>query len=211
MDVKIAIAIFATVVCSYATMAQSDPMQETLEVTGVEDILKITIFDPGISYEKRIARLHTISGRAELNTSIELGYSDAIGKTSRVYFDPGLVVNYRYYYNLTRRFNKERNTLHNNGNFFGVMAATHVTKQPLSNNYYEDKRRLYNTVLAIWGLQRNYGKRFSLEFTTGFGYGFAKSTFAGDITGQKTNVGEALLLVDINLGFWLNKRSPRGG
>jgi hypothetical protein len=71
----------------------------------------------------------------------------------------------------------------------------------------EINRRACNTVGVVWGFQRNYRKRFSLDLNLGLGYLFSTATVL-DNTGQtvRENLGEFTTLGQLTLGFWLNKR-----
>ena len=60
---------------------------------------------------------------------------------------------------------------------------------------------------GLWGLQRNYSNRFSLDFNVGVGYLFTKEkeiNNLGNIISK--NISQSTLLGHLNLGFWLNKR-----
>jgi len=67
--------------------------------TDIRDVTKLNFFDPGISYEKRIGKLQSLTAQAFLSTSIYIGYSDALGNTSGIDVYPALSLQYRYYYN----------------------------------------------------------------------------------------------------------------
>ena len=64
-----------------------------------------------------------------------------------------------------------------------------------------------NTVGLAWGLQRNYEKRFSLDMSFGLGYYFTRGTFQDDSGATFTkNYGEFTPVINVDLGFWLNKK-----
>jgi hypothetical protein len=54
------------------------------QLTGeadITDVTKVTFFNPGVSYEKRIGKFQSLYAQAFLNTSFALGFSDALGST----------------------------------------------------------------------------------------------------------------------------------
>ena len=96
----------------------------------------------------------------------------------------------------------------NSLNYLSPTFKTIFSKNRISSSHYvEEFRRPINTVGVVWGMQRNYNNRFSLDFNVGLGYLFPTATFT-DNTGQeiKGNVSKLSSLGQLNLGFWLNKR-----
>lgn len=177
--------------------------------TDIVDITKVSFFNPGFSYEKRIGKFQSILGQALLSTSISIGYSSSLGNTSSISVDPALYFQYRYYYNYERRQEKGKSTEMNSSNYLSPTFRTIFSKNRISTSHYsEDYRRPINTVGVVWGMQRNYNNRFSLDFNVGLGCLFTTATFS-DNTGRiiKGNVSKLSSLGQLNLGFWLNKRN----
>ncbi len=180
--------------------------QEKLQ-TNIVNITKVTFLNPGISYENKVGKFQSIVGQAFMNTSFSIGYSSSLGNTSSISFDPALSIQYRYYYNYDRRENKGLRTEMNSLNYLSPTFETIFSKNRIDNAHYiENKRRPINTIGAVWGIQRNYKKRFSLDFNIGLGYLFTTATLPGN-TGQtvKEQVGEFSTLGQLNVGFWLNQ------
>jgi len=181
--------------------------QEKMQ-TDITNITKVTFLDIGISYEKKVAKFQSILGQAFMNTSISIGYSSSLGNTSSIKFDPALSLQYRYYYNYNRRQKKGKRTEMNSLNYLSPTFVTILTKKRISMSHYvENNRRPINTVGVVWGIQRNYNKRFSLDFNLGLGYLFTTASLP-DNTGQtiKENIERFSTLGQLNLGFWLNRR-----
>jgi len=181
--------------------------QEKMQ-TDIVNITKVTFLDIGISYEKKVAKFQSILGQAFMNTSISIGYSSSLGNTSSIKFDPALSLQYRYYYNYNRRQKKGKRTEMNSLNYLSPTFVTILTKKRISMSHYvENNRRPINTVGVVWGIQRNYNKRFSLDFNLGLGYLFTTASLP-DNTGQtiKENIERFSTLGQLNLGFWLNRR-----
>jgi hypothetical protein len=174
--------------------------------TDVRDVTKLTFFNPGITYEKRIGKLQSLYAQAFLSTAIYLGYSSALGNTSSINFYPALALQYRYYYNAAKRIAKGKRTEMNSLNYISALAETDFYRENVSSNGEKELRA--SKVFGIaWGLQRNYPKRFSLDLSFGLGYIFTKETTVNDAGQYITkNVGEFTNVGQIGLGFWLNKR-----
>jgi len=178
------------------------------ELPQITNIAKITFFNPGISYEKAIGSSQSLYGQAFMNTSFSIGYSSTFGNTSSISFDPAFTIQYRYYYNYTKRQQKRKRTEMNSLNYLGPAFQTVFSKDRVSDDHYmENKARPINTIGVVWGFQRNYKSRFSLDLNLGLGCLFTSATVIGpadepikDYVAQFTTLGE------LNLGFWLNKR-----
>ena len=181
--------------------------QEIIQ-TDIVDITKATFLNPGISYEKRIGKSQSIVGKAFMNTSFSIGYSSSLGNRSSINFDPALTFQYRYYYNYDRRQAKSKRTEMNSLNYVSPTFVTIFSKNRISSDHYiEHNRRPINIAGIVWGMQRNYKSRFSLDFNVGLGYLFTTATLPNN-TGQtiKENVGKLSSLGQLSLGFWLNRR-----
>ena len=186
---------------STSCFAQEKTQSELVNVT------KINFLNPGISYEKPVGKFQSLVGQAYLSTSFSLSGSSS-GTQSSISFDPALSLQYRFYYNYERRQKKGKRTEMNSLNYFSPTIQTIFSKQRISSSHFmEINRRACNTVGVVWGFQRNYRKRFSLDLNLGLGYLFTTARVQ-DNTGQivRENVGEFTTLGQLTLGFWLNKR-----
>lgn len=145
-----------------------------------------------------------------MDTKISLGYSQSIGNTSTVDFDPGLSLQYKYYYNSAKRAAKNKRTEMNSLNYIGPVAGIIFYDEQTMYSLYDTQKnhRTLNSVGFVWGLQRNYRSRFSLDLNCGLGYAFGKSTIPVEYATRLVtkNFGEVRILGQINLGFWINKR-----
>jgi hypothetical protein len=178
---------------------------------NVTDVLKVTIINPGVAYEKRIGKFQTVIGQLFINTSISSSLNNNNTTTPEVtlYFDPAISLQYRYYYNYERRSDNDKRTDMNSMNYVGVALETFFSKINLDESFFaEQKRRAINSIGVIWGIQRNYHKRFSLDLNFGLGYrstSFTKTTgFPPSTSTVKT--GRISSIGQLNLGIWLNKR-----
>ena len=179
------------------------------ENAGLINITKLTFFNPGIGYEKRIAKLQSLYAQLFMNTSFSIWYYDSWGWTSYIRFDPAATLQYRYYYNKGQRETRGKNTNMNSLNYVSFIAQTTViTEKVLVVDHVEKIHRAINEFGIAWGLQRNHKSRFSLDLNVGPSYLFGKVTrqnSAGEFVTE--NLDEFIISGHINLGFWLNKRN----
>lgn len=143
-----------------------------------------------------------------MNPSFFIAYSEALGTTSSLHFDPAAILQYRYYYNSAARAAKGKRIDFNNLNYISfILESTLITERILLADYNKKEHHLINKVGVAWGFQRNYKKRFSVDLSFGAGYLFAKTTTtdAGQLVTK--NIEEFTTLGQLSLGFWLNKRN----
>ena len=175
------------------------------ETPVASNVLKLAVIDPGISYEQRMSDKQTVAFQGVVRSRISLGYSDALGTTSDIYFDPAWNIQYRYYYNFEKRFAKGKNTLHNSANYLTALTELQLSKMPLhSSAPDEPDRRLVHSVGAAWGFQRNYKSHISLDIQLGaqFSYGKTSPYMVSSNTRNKWN-GRFSEVIRIQFGFWL--------
>jgi len=184
-------------------------ISQNKEDAGITDVTKATFFNPGFSYEKKVGKFQSLYAQAFLNTSFYFSYSDYFETNSGIYFDPAVTLQYRYYYNYAKRESKGKRTEMNSLNYLSAIALSVFSKESISSSALNEKnRRPVTTIGVVWGFQRNYAKRFSLDLNLGLGYLFAKETVF-DYSGQYVTrtKGQFTTTSQFNLGFWLNKRN----
>jgi len=178
----------------------------------VMNVFKITILNPGISYEKALMKYQALYVQVFVNFSATL--SDDLSQETtdfNLYVDPAITGQYRYYYNFNIRVKNDKRVERNSANYFAADYEGLFSKLPISDSYVEEsERRLLNRMGVVWGFQRNYKWKFSLDFNVGLGYMFGKSTEYDYL--QNNNIsksqGRVTLLSQINIGFWLNAVKP---
>lgn len=178
------------------------------EETDITNLTKITFLNPGLSREARIGKLQSIYLQAFMNTSAYFSYSSSLGTDGGIYFDPALTAQYRYYYNSEKRASKGKRTEINNLNYVSGIIETAFSKAAISDgDINEENRRPVTKIGAVWGIQRNGIRRFSLDLNLGIGYVFAKGTKYDEATWlpYSSRVSQFTTLGQLNLGFWLNK------
>jgi hypothetical protein len=173
----------------------------------VTNVAKVTVLNPGLSYETRVGKFQTVYGQAFMNISASYSYSSSMGSSSEFYFDPAATLQYRYYYNGMKRMEREKRTAMNSMNYVAVISEVIFSKVRLSDDYFDESSRRGITRLGIaWGLQRNYTQRFSLDLNLGLGYMFAKGTtynFNGEL--KTRTITMPAMIGQFNIGFWFNR------
>jgi hypothetical protein len=155
-----------------------------------------------------VGKFQTVYLEAFMNTSAYFSYSSTFGNSSGISFDPALTAQYRYYYNAARRQEKGKRTELNSMNYLGAAWETFFTKDAMAeSSINEENRRPVHSFGLIWGFQRNYQSRFSLDFNLGYGFLFTKGTELNEANEfHKVNQFEFTSLGQLSLGFWLNRR-----
>jgi len=180
------------------------------DTTGVRttDVAALSFLSPECSYEKCIGKNSTLHGSFYLNPAFSYRHSYFTGSETDFHVDPGFSFQYRYYYNFYGRSARGKQTNQNSANYIAPSFSILFSKDPVSNSdFREADRRAITTAGAVWGMQRNYRKRFSLDFNVGMGYYFAKGT-TQDVNGNLVKVDHKSweILLGLRLGFWINKR-----
>jgi hypothetical protein len=174
----------------------------------VSNVAKVTILNPGLSYEARIAKFQTVYVQGFMNMSGYFSYSDALGTESKFYFDPAADLQYRFYYNGMKRFEMEKRTEMNSMNYVTIMSEFIISKMRLSESYVDEtSRRAISRFGVGWGFQRNYAQHFSLDLNLGLGYLISKGT-EYSYNGQPStrDISLPTFMGQLNIGFWLGKK-----
>lgn len=154
-----------------------------------EKVWRINILNPAIELETPMGENSTLS------TGVGIGYGGSYPKTSfgggtgfRYSINPFLEVQYKNFYNLKKRKNKNLSIENNSGNFISVRFLTR------GNSIKSNFNRTTNFDFSFgptWGVQRKYGKNFHILFDLGPIYYF-------DSNG-KGNIFP--IMFQLNLGF----------
>lgn len=195
--------LFAGLLVQAATFAQDTASTELTKLTTV------TLLSPGVSHEVPVGSDQSLYIHPHLAISAQWGSSYAFGSYSEVIANPAVSLQYRYYYNRGRRAQKGKRIERNSGNYLAGVYAVSFSKEAIWEDHKdEDNRRPIHLVGAVWGMQRNGAKRFSFGLQGGVGYFYARGTEWNDSAVQWKTVrrGDATVIVDLNIGFWLGKR-----
>lgn len=178
------------------------------EASDVENVFKVNVISPGISYEMRIANKQTLYTEAYLALYYAFSYSSNFGSDSEFRAMPSLDVAYRYYYNGRSRANRGVTTAMNNMNYLTFVYNPGIYQKAVYTYYdYQTKPALQHTIGVGWGFQRNYANRISLDMHVGPGcvINTLSEVNAVGESFSELNV-EPTLVLKMRIGFWLNKR-----
>ncbi len=172
---------------------------------SVIDISKVTLLMPGFSYEKVIGKFQTLQAYALYNVYSYSKSSNGNVQTN-YYFDPTIMLSYRYYCNHDRRQDLGKVTERNTMNYIGPFAQLFFSKIPVGSRAFENvNRRPVYMFGVLYGLQRNYKSHFSLDINFGVGVYTGKSIVYEPIS--RTNIersnSQFTIPGQITLGFWL--------
>lgn len=175
----------------------------------VRNVSTAMILSPGFSYEHKIGRLQTLKAAVSMAASFGYTYSSSLGSEAYLYFDPAASLAYRYYFNYRQRSEKGKRTDMNSLNYIGPMYNVVFTKAAIKENSFEENEvRGVSVAGVVWGMQRNYRSRFSLDLNLGLGYQFGRVT-QYDQNNQiySSTEGSLYPMGTLTLGIWLNRRN----
>lgn len=177
--------------------------------TDVTNLVRITVVNPGISYEARVGKLQTVFVQPFMKTTFHTEAESFILIPFRIhttyYFDPAITAQFRQYYLTRKQKMKMKDHSLNSMNYVALYEELFFTKRPIYQNV--TSRRGYNKLAIVWGLQRNLSDHFSFNANLGYGYTFPTRPFYSP-NGQKFDetLNESIVC-QINFGFWLNKKT----
>ena len=202
---KYKILLFALLIAGQFSYAQYKDNED--EAASVQDISRVTFLSPGLGFEKSIGKKQSLSAHVFISPSIEFSVSDALGTRTRFYLDPTLDIFYRYYYNGNKRAEAGKITKLNNMNYVAAVGEFVASKRPISNGFESDKVKFIKKFGAVWGMQRNFPGRFSLDLSIGLGALFGERTQIDDFgTFYYEDIVTVTSLGQFTLGIWLNKK-----
>jgi hypothetical protein len=139
-----------------------------------KNLFKLNLLTPGITYELGLAK------KVTLNSDLNLGLTFfAENENSSLKLFPFIREQIRYYYNLEKRSNKNKNILNNSGNFLAVNASYY--SQSLGDVKYVHGLDGF-TIAPVWGLQRTFNSGINITVNTGVGYNFSSHESVNDIS-----------------------------
>jgi hypothetical protein len=138
--------------------------QEVAKVNN--NLLKINILTPGLTFEKRIDNNKTLC----LDANIGLVYTFSSNLGNRILKTPFTRLQFRNYYNFEKRVTKGKNTLNNSGNYIGLTTSYYFKN--INDDYFINNYDGFS-LGAAWGLQRTYKNGLNINLNTGIGYNFS--------------------------------------
>ncbi|ULQ50865.1 hypothetical protein [Flavihumibacter fluvii] len=186
-----------------------DSQAQSVDNTTLSQVVRVNILNPGLSYELPVSRMQTLLMAGGLNTSFGVGFSSSLGTSAFISFVPGVNAQYRFYYNARKRHEKGKRTAMNSLNYIApayevLFSAYNVDEDAIDE---ESHVRPIHTIGAVWGIQRNYKTRFSLDLSLGIGYQIAESTYYDAVDQYYTSIkGTPTAIIKLQLGIWVNKK-----
>jgi putative salt-induced outer membrane protein YdiY len=177
----------------------------TAQVPATQDLLRISLIDPGISYEKAASPKNTVSLHGVLRSRLSVGFSSSQGNTSDLYFDPSVALQFRHYYNLAKRQSQDRRISKNSGNYLVGLTEVLFSKETLKSYHLEKpgRRTLHGFSLG-WGFQRNYKSHISLDIQLGVNFRYGRGTYYNHNTEiSRTVSGRVSEMIQVRLGCWI--------
>lgn len=171
------------------------------------DVFRINLISPGVSYEKSLTNISTLYARAYFSTTFAFSYSSSQGSDFKIYLDPALQGQLRFYYNGRKRAEAGHRVAMNSMEYITPIYDISYSKSPAANDYLEESSRRFIHKYGIgWGIQRNLKNKLSIDVTLGPGIQMAKGTYYDNgayITHTKTRF---VVMGGLVLGIWLKKK-----
>ncbi len=184
--------------CFFLCISFQSNAQKT---TYTQPLLTATFLSPGVTYEHPWANKISIKGKAAFTVGWSFSASSSLGQSYSIAPTPLLAGQLRYYYNFALREQKEKNITRNSANYISLFASyaySGVTYYYGDQGNFSIKQALHMpNVGIVWGIQRNYKNRFSIDCSVG-----------PSLNDPIVN-NEFSLIADISLGIWLGKKHDR--
>jgi len=147
------------------------------------------LLTPNLDYEVGLSKTITLNFQAGLfPVAIENRQNDESRFTTVL----GSKLSFRHYYNLNRRLQKDKSIDNNSGNYFGISSWFAGSDPIIFNTSIEISDSYYSEIGAIYGLQRVFFNKLSLNVESGLGVNFT------DLQDPKV-----IPLLHLNLGWIL--------
>jgi hypothetical protein len=190
-------------------LAFSATIETEKDLPCTVNVWKLTAFNPGVAFERKgIRENQTLYMHYYAATSFGLNFSSSNGTNSFLTFDPAATLQYRFYYNGKIRSQRGKRTALNSMNYISPSLDLILTRASISQDYLVPEQRrplIVNSVL--WGMQRNYPRRFSLDFNIGPAFYLAKVLqMNGNETVEQKMTSGFTVVSNLTIGWWLNSR-----
>jgi len=162
-----------------------------------QNVFTATILAPGISYETPIANKFTAKFKAVISGGMSYSSGMAVGTAYSLSAIPTASVELRYYYNFQQRINTKKNTDRNSANYIALAGKYGIS---YTTFHYDDgstarSTSYYPNAGIVWGFQRNYKNRLSLDFNIG-------PSLSSPLLYQEFD-----FIGNFTLGIWLGKKT----
>lgn len=137
--------------------------------TSTNSQFSLNLLAPSAEYELSISDRSSI----DMNLGVGFAYHKSSYSGEAYGFFPGFEVQYRYYYNFEKRYDKGKKTSENSANYIAGIASITSGDPIIGDLQYTND---YGGFIGpAWGLQRVYGSGFKLNLNLGLGLGFNDS------------------------------------
>jgi hypothetical protein len=180
-----------------------------------ESIFSVSFSEVGPAYEHSLGK--NMSAKLQLGfyattqTFIDLGIGTTSSSATYYFLHPGGNLSLRSYYNYNRREKLGKNVSRNTANYFALVgmylakpfynfspdcSCTDFNGNPIRNDVFANETATRGLLAGmVWGMQRNYKGRFSLDLNVGIGYNYSEKI--------------PTLLSTTTLGMWLFSRTSK--
>jgi hypothetical protein len=145
-----------------------------------------------------------ISLRSELNVGFAWSSGNTYTGASEWAFIPSIIVEPRYYYNLEKRYNKDKKTHNNSGNYLSLGLGYQPGLAIGTENIHAHSSLFF---MPKYGIKRSIGKHFSYETNIGLGYAWVFKSFeyrnwdTGVIETEKYTEKGLTFGLQLNIGY----------
>lgn len=167
---------------------------------GVEKTLfnlQTGILGTWLNNETKITNKFALRSEIGLDAGI---FGGEINDNSGFFLTPVINIEPRWYYNILKRENKNKQINNNSANFLTTSISYHPDWFVVSNN---NNINVYNqlSIIPKWGIRRNIANsNFNFEAGIGFGYRF----YFLKQYGYSKNDGETALDLHLRIGYTFN-------
>ena len=145
----------------------------------------------GLDFYNEARLTDKIALRSEISFYSHIWGGDMYSEKGFVIF-PLLAIQPKFYYNINKLAEKNRNTKNNSANYFGLKVRFAPDLFVISN---DENVHIYNQIhfIPTYGIRRNFGNKFNYEFNIGLGY--------GTTIGYTYNSKSAILDLGFKIGY----------
>ena len=160
--------LFTIAILSSNLNAQNETQSSTASVE--KSIFNVQTGLLGIWVNHELGLSNSISLRTEIGFDVYLDESLFFDQDNLTFgLTPVITVEPRWYYNLEKRVEKDKNIAKNSGNFLSLETSYNPNLFTVFNSGEDVEIRDQVRIIPTWGIRRTYWSHFTLEAATGIG------------------------------------------
>lgn len=199
---KSTIACFCICFLSLQVFCQYD--KENFHTT---DVFRINLISPGVSFEKSLSATSTLYAKAYITPTFIFTYSSSLGSEFKVFIDPAIQGQLRFYYNGRKRAEQGHRVAMNSAEYITPLYDISYSKAPAARDYFEESSHRFIHKYGLgWGIQRNLKNKLSIDITLGPGVQVAKGTYYDNGQYLSHTNTRFVIMGGLVLGIWLKKK-----